>query len=106
MDMDMKRIILKARILGRIKTGKTYSYALIKEFEHMGFSKFFGPALKNDTYNSLKVLEKAGYIKMTAKLDDGKVKHYYSITNSGSVAMKRLGKMMKSTLKEVDKVLK
>jgi DNA-binding PadR family transcriptional regulator len=106
MDMEMKRIILKIRILGRIKKEKIYSYALIKEFEKMGFSKFIGSTLKNDTYNSLKVMEKSGYIKMTAKLSGGKVKNYYSITTSGSAALKQLGKMMKSTLKEADNILK
>lgn len=106
MDMDMKRIILKIRILGMIKKGKMYPYALIKEFESSGFCRFFGPTIKNDTYNSLKVLEKTGYIKMTAKMGDGKVKNYYSITSSGSMALKQLGKMMKSTLKDADKILR
>ncbi|MFI5412283.1 MAG: PadR family transcriptional regulator [Candidatus Micrarchaeales archaeon] len=106
MPMEVKRVILKIRILGRVKAGKIYSYALIKEFEKSGFSEFFGPTLKNDTYNALKVLEKSNYIKMQAKIEGGKVKNYYTITKSGSETLKSVGKMMIGTMKEADKLFK
>jgi DNA-binding PadR family transcriptional regulator len=105
--MEAKRIILKVRILGRLMNGgKVYSYALIKEFDKMGFSAFYGPTLKNDIYNTLRVLEKSGYIRMQSKTEIGKVKNYYSITKSGRVALKSVGKMMISTVKEAGKLFK
>ena len=107
MPMEAKRIILKLRILGRLmEGGKVYSYALIKEFDKLGFGDFYGPTLKNDIYNTLRVLEKSGYIKMQAKIEGGKVKHYYSITKDGAIALKSVGKMMISTVKQAGKLFK
>ncbi len=106
MPMELKRVILKIRILGRLKIGDIYSYALIKEFEKSGFCDFFGPTIKNDTYNALKVLEKSGYIKMHVKLHGGRAQKYYKITREGSAALKSVGKMMISTMKEANKLFK
>ncbi len=104
MPMEAKRVVIKLRLLARIKCGKIYSYALIKEFEKSGFAKFYGPTLKNDTYNALKVLEKAGYIKLQAKMEGGKIKKYYTITKAGENTLKSVGKMMISTIKEANKL--
>ncbi len=106
MSMDVKRIILKIRIMGLIKKQRIYPYAIIKAFDKMGFSSFFGPTLKNDTYNALKMLEKAGYIKMNAKVEGGKAKTYYFITPQGSAMLAQMGKIMKATFKEVSKLFK
>ncbi len=107
MPMEAKRIILKLRILGRLRQGgKVYSYALIKEFDRMGFADFYGPTLKNDIYNTLRVLEKSGYIKMQAKTGKGKIKNYYSITKRGTTALKSVGRMMIGTMKEAGKLFK
>ncbi len=104
MPMEAKRIILKIRILGRLKLrGKTYSYALIKEFEQFGL-KFYGPTLKNDMYNALRALEKAGYIKPSAKADGGKIKVYYTITPRGEKALKSVGKMMIQTVRQAGRL--
>lgn len=107
MPMEAKRIILKIRILGRLKLGgRAYSYALIKEFDKMGFSKFYGPTLKNDIYNTLRTLDKAGYIKLSSKAERGKVKNYYTITKRGETALKSVGRMMIRTVRQADKVFK
>lgn len=106
MPLELKRVILKARILGRLKSGKTYSYAIIKEFEGSGFCDFFGPTIKNDTYNAFKTLEKAGYISLQPKVEGGKVKNYYALTKSGDYALKSLGKMMVGTLREANKLFR
>jgi DNA-binding PadR family transcriptional regulator len=106
MPMELKRVILKARILGRLKHGKTYSYAMIKEFEGSGFAEFFGPTIKNDTYNALGVLIKAGYIKMQPKVEGGKVKNYYALTARGDAALKSIGKLMVRTLKEASRLFR
>ncbi len=104
MPMEAKRVIIKLRILGRLKAGKIYSYALIKEFEKSGFAEFYGPTLKNDTYNALHTLEKAKYIRLQTKVEGGKVKKYYTITQSGIAALKSVGKMMISTVKQASKL--
>ncbi|HUC39124.1 MAG TPA: PadR family transcriptional regulator [Candidatus Acidoferrum sp.] len=104
MPMEAKRIILKIRILGYLKVhGEIYSYALIKEFEKQGFCRFYGPTIKNDLYNALRVLEKAGYIKMHSKVDRGKSKNYYSITRGGTSTIKSVGKMMMGYIKEANR---
>ncbi len=105
MPMEAKRIILKIRILGRLKlSGRTYSYALIKEFGKSGFSEFYGPTLKNDMYNTLRTLEKEGYIRLSLKVEHGKVKNYYAITRRGASALKSVGKMMMQTVKQAGKL--
>ena len=106
MPMEAKRVIIKLRILGRLKSDKTYSYALIKEFQKSGFADFYGPTLKNDTYNALNVLAKTGYIRMQPKMEGGKVKHYYTITRRGEEALKSVGRMMIGTMKEAGRLFR
>ncbi len=104
MPMEMKRIILKIRLLSRIKSGKIYSYGLLKEFRDSHFSKMYGPTLKNDIYNTLKALERSNYIKSSSKVSNGKMKNYYTITAGGINAMNSVRKLMMSTVKEADKL--
>lgn len=107
MPMEAKKIILKVRVLGRLmQGGKVYSYALIKEFSMQGFADFYGPTLKNDLYNTLRVLEKSGYIRLQAKVEKGKFKNYYTITKRGELALKSVGKMMVSTVKQAGKLFR
>jgi len=105
MSKEMKRVVLKIRVLHRIMAGQIYSYALIKEFEKLGFGKFIGPTLKNDTYNVLKSLEKSGYITPITKMEKGRVKIYYSITKRGRVATASLFKLLKKSLSEASGLL-
>lgn len=105
MTRDMKRTVLKIRILMRIKAGKTYPYALIKEFEATHFNKFVGPTIKNDTYNSLNALEKSGYIRGVLKTEMGKTKRYYTITKRGIRASTSIKKMFGGMLKYADSML-
>ncbi|MCL5115111.1 MAG: PadR family transcriptional regulator [Candidatus Marsarchaeota archaeon] len=106
MPMEAKRVIIKLRILGRLKIGRTYSYAIIKEFHKAGFADFYGPTLKNDTYNALNVLTKAGYIKLQHRVVSGKVKNYYVLTKLGDRTLKSVGKMMVSTIKEASRLFR
>ena len=105
MPMEAKRVILKIRMLGMIKhEGEIYSYALVKKFTDTGFAAFYGPTLKNDVYNAMRVLEKTGYIRMHSKVEKGKVKNYYAVTARGDRIMKGVGKMMLATVKEANKL--
>ena len=99
MTRDMRRTVLKLRILMRVKAGNIYPYALMKEFKKSNFSKFIGPTIKNDTYNSLNALEKSGYIKSVLKSENGKTKKYYAITKRGIKASASIKKVFGGMLK-------
>jgi DNA-binding PadR family transcriptional regulator len=103
MPLEIKHMVLRLRILARMKTGRVYPYSLIKEFEKTGFGKVMGPTLKNDVYNTLKALEKTDYVKITTKLEKGRVKHYYTLTKKGDNTFKEVVKIMISSAKEANK---
>ncbi len=101
---DMKRMILKMRLMARIKQGRAYSYGIVKEFNEGGFAKMMGKNLKNDIYNTIKSLEIGGYIKEKSKVENGKAKKYYSLTVRGEDVMKSAAKLHKETLREISKL--
>lgn len=100
----MRRLILQMRILVRIKYGKVYSYALVKELSSAHFSSFFGKGIKNDVYNTIKSLEKSGYIRVSVKRDGGRLKKYYTITKKGDEAIRSAMKVQKEAAKVLAKI--
>ncbi len=105
MTKDMRRTILKIRILVRIKSSSTYPYALIKEFENGHAAAFFGSTIKNDIYNILGSLEKSGYIKAVVRSSDNG-KKYYVITKKGSSTVASIGKAFKFMMGYANNLLK
>jgi DNA-binding PadR family transcriptional regulator len=105
MTKEMRRTILKIRILMRIKKKKTYAYAILKEFGVGSFASFIGPKIKNDIYNSLSALEKSGYIKHSVKVTSTGIKKYYSITSKGIKASKTLKKAFEESMEYAMKIL-
>lgn len=104
MPPEVKRMVLRFRLLARIKQGRAYPYELIKEFEKNPFVRsMLGASLKNDVYNILKSLEKAGYIRLEAKMEKGKVKSYYTITRNGERAFRSAIKVMISAAREANR---
>lgn len=103
---DMKRMILKMRLMMRIKQGRAYSYGIVKEFGKGGFAKLMGKSLKNDIYNTIKSLEIGGYIKETSTIEKGKAKKYYSLTVRGEDIMKSAAKLHKEMLRELSKLFR
>jgi DNA-binding PadR family transcriptional regulator len=82
----MKSTMLKMFILRRVGNSKANSYAMLKEFRaRRGFMKSFGSqsAIKNEVYNTVKSLEKSGYIKSSQKIENGRLKNYYMLTRKG-----------------------
>ncbi len=98
---ELKRMILRMRILVRIKQGPVYSYGLMKEFSKGHFAKFFGDDIKNDVYNTIKSLEQSGYISVTTKSEDGRTKKYYKITKRGDAVLSSARKIQKETMKQI-----
>ena len=103
---DMKKMILKMRIMARIKYGKVYSYGLVKEFGDSHFAKMMGSSLKNDIYNTITSLKKGGYIRESKKIEKGRAKKYYTITRRGESVMKSATLIQKETLREISKLFK
>jgi DNA-binding PadR family transcriptional regulator len=110
MTKDVRKMIFKLVILRRIKEGKTYSYALIKEMNnHPYVQKFLekrSTSVKNDIYNTINALEKSGYLKVNAKMENGRVKKYYSLTEKGSRVLEDSKKVFMNSMKALASMLK
>ena len=109
MNKDMRHMVLKLMLLRKIKGGKTYSYALIKEFGNAKISsllqKDYGD-VKNDIYNTIKVLEESGYIKAKAEMGGTRFKKYYTITRSGRAALAQTKRLFMDSMKGLMQILK
>lgn len=104
MTKDLARIILKLVVLRRIAQKEVYSYALIKEFDQPKISHFLkkhGSGVKNDIYNTVKALEKSGYINVKAKIESGRLKKYYSITEQGKRALRESKVLFLNSVREL-----
>lgn len=110
LNKDVKRIILKFRLLHEISMNPSYSYAIIERFCGMASqSKFFGKnkaEIKNDIYNTINALEKSGYIKSVAKVEKGKLKNYCYITPLGKKTLKKSLITFHKSIKELEKIVK
>lgn len=103
---EIKRMRLKMMLLMKIKFGEVYTYGILKDFKKSGFVDFYGPSLKNDTYNTIKTLEKAGYIKVSSMLEGGRVKKYYILTKKGNAILSNAKKTMMAAMKEVNRLFR
>lgn len=109
MTKDMSRIILKLIVLKKIQKGEIYSYALIKEFDNpkiAALMKKHGMTVKNDVYNTVGALEKSGYIRVKAKVEEGRIKKYYYITDSGVNALRDAKLIFLQSMKGLVNILK
>ena len=93
---DIRRTLLKVHLLWRLNKSTANAYSLVKEFsEDKLISSFFSGRreLRDDVYNGLKSLEKAGLVTSSPKIENNKLKQYYSVTPEGE-------KILKSSLNE------
>lgn len=103
---DMYHAILKVVVLKKIKDKKTYSYKLLKETADK-LQKLSGKKnIKNDIYNTVSYLEKAGYIKTDVRLDGNRVKKYYTITSKGNSALKEAESIFSRAVGEAHRFVK
>lgn len=107
MTKDMARIILKLILLHKIQKAEAYSYALIKDFDNPRISRLLKKScgVKNDIYNTVKVLEKSGYIRSKAKKEDGRIKKYYYITKEGENAIEESKRLFLRSMRDLMKIL-
>ncbi len=101
---EMSRVVLRLRILYRIKNERMYTYALLKEFDKIPFFKLLGKDIKNDVYNTINSLKQGGYIKVSTKLEGGRMKKYYTITKKGDNVLKSALRVRKEAGKELSKL--
>ncbi len=105
LSKGVQSIALKLVLLKRIGRKEVYSYALLKELgaksNFLKHLKHHGMNAKNDIYNTVKALEKSGYIKMDARIEGGRLKKYYSITKSGRTVLRQTRKILRSSVKNL-----
>jgi DNA-binding PadR family transcriptional regulator len=109
MTKDLAHLVLKLIVLRRIEKAQVYSYALIKEFDNPKISKFLkrkNHGVKNDIYNTVKALEKSGYISVTAKVEKGRLKKYYYITPQGKKALSDSKNLFIKSMKELTYIIR
>ena len=108
MNKDMRHIVLKLLILKRIKSGRTYSYALLKEFSNDRISGLLQKEkgnVKNDIYNTINALEKSGYIKVKADVNNARLKKYCTLTRSGKATLAQTKRIFISSMKSLMEIM-
>jgi DNA-binding PadR family transcriptional regulator len=108
LNKDMKKTMLKLRILRRISKSDVNSYALLNELEdHKHFARFFENKtdMKNEVYNTINSLENSAYIKSTKKIENGRLKNYYTLTPKGKFLLKSAAIIFKRNLKDLKELL-
>ncbi|NPA84719.1 MAG: PadR family transcriptional regulator [Crenarchaeota archaeon] len=78
--------------------GRLHGYAIRKELEP------FGKPSESTVYDTLKKLEKEGYIKGTWITDGKRIKKYYEITEKGLGLLDTLSKQLSSLCSLINQV--
>jgi DNA-binding PadR family transcriptional regulator len=115
----MKKAILKARVLRMIGARRTYAYAIVKEIEGSPHAaRFFRGRneIKDEVYNTIKVLEKSGYIRLANEKSgparsakqpkSDRLTNYYTITKEGKSVLNGAKKILVSSIKEISDMFK
>ncbi|ASI13530.1 PadR subfamily 2 transcriptional regulator [Candidatus Mancarchaeum acidiphilum] len=106
---EFHNILLKLFILKKIdQDKKAYPYDIIKKIKKSPLLSNLTEegSIKNDVYNIISVLEKAGYIESEAIKSDGKIKKYYHITPDGKKALNVIKKDFHKLVKTVTSLIK
>jgi DNA-binding PadR family transcriptional regulator len=109
LNKDMRNTMLKVFILRRLKKSEANSYALMKEF--MARRRFIGKLkvlseVKNEIYNTIKSLEKSKYIKSSHRIENGRLKNYYTLTAEGKKVLESAKKIFQRNIKEISSLVK
>lgn len=107
LNKDMRGTLLKMFILRRVSKDKINSYALLKELNTRKiFKRFSGTSdMKNEVYNAVNSLEKSGYIKASQKIENGRLKNYYTLTKKGDDVLKSAKNIFKKHLQSLSSLL-
>lgn len=106
---DIRKAMLKVRLLSRIKKSRVNAYMLLKEISSRPIaSRLFKDSseLKNTVYNTLNSLERSGYIKSTKKVEKGRTKYYYAVTAKGNAVLSSARTAFKRHAKEISALFK
>jgi DNA-binding PadR family transcriptional regulator len=101
---DMKKVMIKIKILKIIATNRMYSYAIINEIANsQNLTKFFNrrEAIKDEVYNTINILEKSGYIRVARQSTTVRVVKYYEITKEGKSVLNSAKKVYAASIKEI-----
>lgn len=104
LSKDMKKAMLKVRLLMRISRARVNSYTLLKEMERSKHSKrlFESRAeMKNEIYNTINSLESSGYIKSLQKIENSRLKNYYTLTKKGEDIRRSAREIFRRNVKEL-----
>ncbi len=101
--------MLKIALLEKVNKKSSYSYLLSKEIGAYARMLGYKKDIRSDVYNTILMLEKAGYIKGKREVVGGKIRNYYTITKKGNEALKDAKKMLRMALanaaKDVSKII-
>jgi DNA-binding PadR family transcriptional regulator len=105
----MKMTMLKLHILNKISdSSKANPYALIKEISiHNRYKHFFSNKIeiKDSVYNAINSLENSGYIKASKKIEDRKLKKYYTLTKTGKDSLKTAKKLFRKNIADMASII-
>lgn len=87
---------LKVHILYHASRGPIYGVEILEELGRHGYRLSPGTL-----YPTLHRLKREGYLESSSKVVDGKVRRYYTITESGLVALDEARRKIAELVKEV-----
>lgn len=105
---DVGKMAIKLIIMIKIKKGITYPYAILKELEGSHIAEAHGLAigdLKNDVYNTIKALQKEGYIEEVAGTGYSKTRKGYRLTRKGHSALREVKRAWKRAFNDIKQVI-
>ena len=88
---DVRKTMLKIHVLWRLTKSETNVYSIFKEIASDKFSaSFFSDKreLRDSLYNSVRSLEKSGLVVSSSRVENGRLKQYYRITDKGERVLK------------------
>jgi DNA-binding PadR family transcriptional regulator len=109
MGKGPRQFMIKAMLLVKISRERTYSYKLMKELLVLAKARHLETdmlGLKNEVYNSIASLEKAGFIRSSTDFSWGKTRKYYSLTPKGRSALRMMRTTIRNAVRGMSQILK
>jgi len=96
LDREFFLGFIKIHILLHASQGPIYGLEMVEELGRHGYD--LGPGT---LYPTLHRLQREGYLERSSKVVDGKVRKYYTITDSGLLALEESRKKIRELVDEV-----
>ena len=91
MDAQLKKGLLDGCILVALETGESYGYKVIEDTKHII------EISESTLYPILKRLEQGGFLTVTNREHNGRLRKYYRITESGLGRLAELREMLRES---------